>query len=183
MGRVEEAVRVKRSAQLLHSEAEVQARIEAMARQVTRELADRVPIVVVIMTGGMFLATRLCRRFDFPYELDYLHVSRYRNELHGDHLQWITRPRMDLSGRAVLLVDDVLDRGVTLSEVIAELRCRDLRSLHVAVLVSKHVDGARVRPEADFLGFDCPNRYLFGCGMDYKGFWRGLPALYAVGSQ
>jgi hypoxanthine phosphoribosyltransferase len=80
----------------------------------------------------------------------------------------------------VLLVDDVLDHGITLHAVEHELRRMNVAGVSIAVLIRKTVDPAVNRPAVDYVGLDGPDRYLFGCGMDLDGRWRGLPALYAV---
>jgi len=173
---------VRRHAELVCAAAEVDAAIARMAREATRLVGDQNPVVLPVMLGGAYTAVQLCRHFDFAYELDSLQVGRYGAALEGGRLEWSLYPRLDLSGRTVLLVDDVLDRGVTLGAVAAELRGMGVRVLRVAVLVAKRVAAelAAERPGADIVGIECPDRFLFGCGMDYKGYWRGLPALYAV---
>lgn len=177
-----EAEEVRRRAELVFTAAEVDAAIVRMAREAAALVADRNPIVMPVMLGGAYTAVHLCRHFDFAYELDSLQVGRYGSSLEGGTLEWSLYPRLDLGGRTVLLVDDVLDRGVTLAAVERELGRMGVTVLHIAVLASKRLapELAAVRPRVDVVGLECPDRYLFGCGMDYKGYWRGLPALYAV---
>lgn len=175
-----EIERVRERASLVSSADEVSRAIERMAVQISAVLSGRCPVILPIMTGGMFTAVSLCRHLDFAYEVDFLQVGRYGTELTGGAIEWHVRPRVDLEGRTVLLVDDVLDRGVTLADVMREIRSSGVADLRVAVLVSKDIAHGDSRPAVDFVGLHCPDRYLFGCGMDYKGFWRGLPALYAI---
>jgi hypoxanthine phosphoribosyltransferase len=177
----DEIVRVRREAELVCSEADVAAAFAELGRAVSARVGDRDPVVLAVMQGGAFTAVRLCEHFDFPYELDYVHVSRYGDDIRGGELEWLTRPRLDLTGRTVLVVDDVLDHGITLTELCDALRRHAPRELLVAVLVEKTLAAPRQRPEPDFVGLTVDDVYLFGCGMDYKGYWRGLPALYAVG--
>lgn len=173
--------RVRRDAQLLRSESDVAAGIAEMAAAIAAKYAQSNPIVMAVMQGGAFTAVNLCEHFDFPYEFDYVHVTRYGEELEGNsELTWHTRPRRKLTGRTVILVDDVLDHGVTLRELCSVLGESRPRELAVAVLVHKQLQLPLNRPQPDFVGFVSDDRYLFGCGMDYKGYWRGLPALYAV---
>lgn len=175
-----EALRVRREAKLVCGETEVTAAFAALGRAVSARIADCDPVVLAVMQGGAFTMVRLCEHFDFPYELDYVHVSRYRDDTRGGALEWLTRPRLSLAGRTVLVVDDVLDHGVTLAELCAALRRHEPRELLIAVLVEKTLATPRQRPAPDFVGLTADDVYLFGCGMDYKGYWRGLPALYAV---
>jgi hypoxanthine phosphoribosyltransferase len=176
-----EALAVLSGASELFSPAEVSAALATMAERAEQLLARANPVVLAMMQGGVYAALELCRRFSFPYQFDYLHVSRYRGALTGGRIEWIVPPRPSLAGRAVLLVDDVLDRGDTLREAQAALRAVGVGELRTAVLVAKRIDGIR-RPAVDFVGLEADDFYLFGCGMDYKGYWRGLPAIYAAES-
>ena len=176
----DDILRVRREARLVSSEREVAAAFETMGRAVTARLGDRHPVIMAVMQGGAFTAVRLCEQLDFPYELDYVHVTRYRNRTEGGTLEWLTRPRLELAGRSVLVVDDVLDHGVTLAELCRALSRHAPAELLLAVLVDKQLREPRDRPAPDFVGLTAEDQYLFGCGMDYKGHWRGLPALYAV---
>ena len=174
-----EIAAVRRDARLVRSAEQVQAAIADMAERINARLADKHPVVVAVMHGGVFAAVNLCRHFSFPYEFDYVHLSRYRKSLEGGELDWHVPPRPDLTDRVVLVVDDVLDHGTTLAEVCKSLRRLKVAELYTGVLVSKDVDESMSRPAVDFVGIQTEDVYLFGCGMDYKGHWRGLPALYA----
>jgi hypoxanthine phosphoribosyltransferase len=176
-------LQVRRDARLVRTEAEVRAGLAAMAQAITAKFADRNPLIVAVMQGGAFTAVHLCAHFDFPYEFDYVHVTRYGNAIEGGELKWHMRPQRELAGRTVLLVDDVLDHGITLRELSKAFNAERPREVAIAVLVDKQLELPVSRPEADFVGFECDDVYLFGCGMDYKGYWRGLPALYALESS
>jgi hypoxanthine phosphoribosyltransferase len=176
-----EALAVLRCARQLFSAAEVAAALAMMAERAGQLLVRANPVVLAMMQGGAFAALELCRRFPFPYEFDYLHVTRYRGGLTGGQIEWIVPPRPSLAGRSVLLVDDVLDRGDTLHEAQAVLRATGVSELHTAVLVAKRIDRIR-HPAVDIIGLEADDFYLFGCGMDYKGYWRGLPAIYVAES-
>jgi hypoxanthine phosphoribosyltransferase len=163
----------------LRSADDVATAIAGMAADISSELGDQDPIVMPILIGGAFTALKLCEHFLFPYEIDTVRVARYGPYGAGE-LHWYSRPCLDLSGRQVLLVDDVLDRGVTLHAVEHELRRMDAAGVSLAVLVRKRVDPDVRRPAVDYVGIDVADEYLFGCGMDLDGRWRGLPALYGI---
>ncbi len=171
---------VLRGAKLLHSASEVDAALERMAEQITADLSQRHPVVVAVMNGGAFTAVNLCRHFRFVYEFDFVHASRYGRSLEGGALEWRVRPRTNLAGRTVLLVDDVLDKGNTLAALREELRGIGVSELFTAVLVSKRLADESARPSVDYTAIETDDVYLFGCGMDYAGYWRGLPELYAT---
>lgn len=167
-------------ADLICSSEQVAAAIDLMAAEITRDLQDKNPIVMPILIGGAFTAVRLTEKFNFAYEMDSVRLARYGLNISGGKLHWYARPCLELDGRHILLVDDILDRGITLHAVEHELRRMNAASVSAAVLVRKQVDESVKRPAVDYVGLDAPDRFLFGCGMDVEGLWRGLPALYAL---
>lgn len=177
---LEEAIEARRKGRRVASEAEVAAALDRIAEEASTVLADANPLILAVMQGGAFTAVELCRRFDFPYEFDFIHVTRYGQSLTGGRLSWRVLPSLELAGRTALLVDDILDRGVTLAALYDELGQSSVAKLYSAVLVSKNVRSLGDRVDVDFVGMQVEDAYVFGCGMDYKGYWRGLRALYAV---
>lgn len=173
---------VRREADCLFDCEQVRAAIDDMAEQITAELHDRNPLLLCLMSGAMVIGGKLLPRLDFPLQLDYIHATRYHNQTSGSsEVQWIVKPRHDLAGRTVLIVDDILDEGITLHEVIRWCEEQGASRVYSAVLVEKHHD--RRQPpglKADFVGLDVPDRYVFGYGMDYKGYLRNAPGIYAV---
>jgi hypoxanthine phosphoribosyltransferase len=132
-----------------------------------------------IMNGGLVMTSRLLERFEFALQLDYLQVSRYRDGTRGGTLTWRVEPALPLAGRTVLVVDDIFDQGWTMHEVVAKIYSLGAAEVISVVLVDKQI--AQERPLAvDFAALTAPDRYLFGCGMDYRGHWRNLPAIYAL---
>lgn len=166
-------------AEELFSAADVATAIGRMAAEIEADMKDRNPIVMPILIGGAFTAFRLCEHFRFPYEIDTVRVARYAPQAAGE-LHWYAQPCLELAGRHVLLVDDVLDRGITLHAVEHELRRMNAGGVSIAVLIRKAVEPGVMRPAVDYVGIDGPDRYLFGCGMDLDGRWRGLDAIYSL---
>jgi len=131
------------------------------------------------MNGGLVPTALLMPGMRFPWKLDYLHATRYREATTGTELVWQRTPEQSLRGRHVLVVDDILDEGHTLAAILQYCEAQGPASLRTAVLTRKrHQRG--VRPPLDYVGLEVPDRYVFGCGMDYKGYWRNLPAIYAI---
>lgn len=177
--RPDEARRILAEADLIYSAAEVAGAIERLATQITARLEDVQPLVLTVMGGGIVFAGQLLPCLPFPLEHDYLHVTRYGSGTSGGELQWMVEPRIPVSGRTILVLDDILDEGITLAAIKARLLAQGARECLIAVLSEK--DLGRPKPvRADFVGLRLPNRYVFGCGMDVSGAWRNLPAIYAV---
>lgn len=174
-----EARRILAEADLLKSKAVVDEAIDALAAQITARLNDANPLVLTVMGGAVVFAGQLLPKLAFPLECDYLHATRYRNSTSGHDIEWRAESRTPVAGRSVLVLDDILDEGITLAAIKARLLAQGAATCLLAVLAEK--DLGRPKPvAADFVGLQLPNRYVFGCGMDVKGAWRNLPAIYAV---
>ncbi|HVT37317.1 MAG TPA: hypoxanthine-guanine phosphoribosyltransferase [Nevskiaceae bacterium] len=178
--RLLDAQQVRESADCLHDAAAVQRAYDRLAAQIEREYAGKNPLLLCVMIGGLQPTAEIVQRLAFPFELDYLHATRYRGQTSGADLHWKAHPDIAVAGRDVLVIDDILDEGHTLAAILFALRGQNAASVKCAVLCEKlH---ARKAPDvrADFVGLTVEDRYVFGCGMDYKSYWRQLPGIYAV---
>lgn len=175
----EEAWQVYRQADCIHDHDSVETALDRLSVQVSARLRRHNPILICAMTGGLVVFGRLLTRLAFPLQVDYVHLGRYGDSLVGGELQWFVKPRIDLRGRHLLLVDDVLDRGQTLLELQAYCNEQQAASVQSLVLVEKTL-AREVEVSVDYVGLQAPDRYLFGCGMDYRGYLRNLPGIYAV---
>jgi len=173
------AIEVLASAELIHDEAAVQAAVHAMADSICADLAESDPLIVCAMNGGLVPIAMLMPHLRFPFRIDYVHATRYREKTHGQDLSWQREPERSFEGEHVLVIDDILDEGYTLESILAYFEAQNTASLRAAVLVEKEHDRG-VRPPIDYLGLKVPDRYVFGCGMDYKGYWRNLPTIHAL---
>lgn len=159
--------------------ATVSDAIARLAREVTARLAESFPLVLCVMRGGVIFTGQLLPQLRFPLELDYVEVTRYGVATRGGELSWRMAPTQAVTGRAVLVLDDILDEGHTLAAIREKLLALGASRVFIAVLSEK--DTGRPKPvKADFTGVKLPNRYVFGCGMDVKGAWRNLPEIYAL---
>jgi hypoxanthine phosphoribosyltransferase len=176
----EQARAVYAHADLLYTAREVDAAFDRMGQAITNKLAGSEPLVICVLTGGLIPAGHLLSRLDFPLQIDYLHATRYRGETRGEELHWIARPRTPLRDRVVLIVDDILDEGLTLHAILEHCRQAGAREVYSAVLVDKLHDRKEHGIAADFVGLEVEDRYVFGYGMDYKDWLRNAPGIYAV---
>jgi hypoxanthine phosphoribosyltransferase len=175
----DEVLKVRASADLLFDRETVDLAVDQLAVRLSVALVDTHPIVICVMTGGLVLTADLLKRFHFPLEVDYVHATRYANDVVGGELALRVLPTTDVRGRVVLVVDDIFDRGTTLAAVKHSLIDAGAERVMTAVLVDKEI--AAPRPIAvDYAALRCPDRYVFGRGMDYRGYWRNLAGIYAV---
>ncbi|EMO9597565.1 hypoxanthine-guanine phosphoribosyltransferase [Pseudomonas aeruginosa] len=172
---------VMAEADCLFNNDEVEAAIGRVAEAINRDLGKTNPVVFCVMNGGLIFSGKLLPLLDFPLELSYLHATRYRNETSGGELFWKAKPEISFIDRDVLIIDDILDEGHTLSAIIDFCKHAGARAVHTAVLVDKeHERKARPDLKASFTGLYCADRYVFGYGMDYKGYWRNAAGIFAV---
>jgi hypoxanthine phosphoribosyltransferase len=166
-------------AQLVCSPESVSAAVQRLAREITARLESEFPVVLSIMGGAAVFTGQLLPLLRFPLEFGAIEVTRYANATKGRDISWRLEPRDDVSGRTVLVIDDILDEGVTLAAVRDKLVAMGAKRVWTAVFADK--DLGRAKPiTADFTGVRVPNRYVFGFGMDAYGLWRNLPAVYAL---
>ncbi|HSD41056.1 MAG TPA: hypoxanthine-guanine phosphoribosyltransferase [Burkholderiales bacterium] len=175
----EQAWKMLDEAELVCPAEEVDRAIERLAAEITARFCDAYPLVLCVMNGALFFCGKLLPLLRFPLHLDYVHASRYGAEIDGRSVRWKVEPGDMVKGRAVLVVDDILDAGDTLAAIKAKVLGRGATSCHVAVLTDKLT--GRPKPiEPDFVGLRIPDRFVFGCGLDAYGSWRNLPAIYAL---
>lgn len=168
------------NADCLIAQPEVERALDRMADAITRDLGDRSPVFYCVMNGGLITTGHLLPRLGFPLEVDYLHATRYRGGIRGGELFWRVSPEIPMAGRDVVIVDDILDEGATLAAILDYCRQAGAASISTAVLVDKQHDRKAVPGlRADYCGLEVADRYVFGFGMDYKGYWRNAPGIYA----
>ncbi len=172
------------SADCLVSAADMDAAYMRLAEQVEHDwqnrLQDQIPLLLVVMSGGMIAAGKLMRGLRYPFELDYLQASRYGESTTGGELRWLARPRHSLAQRHVLIVDDIFDEGVTLRQIVAACMREGAASVRSLVAVNK-IHARKVADyQPDFIGVSVEDRFLVGEGMDYRGYFRQLNGIYAL---
>ena len=175
---LKEIKHVQATADLLYSEQEVEAAIDKMAQEINTLLADRNPLLLCVLNGGIVLAGKLLTRLKIPLTIDAINASRYQNQTSGGNIEWVLKPGTSLKDRTVLIIDDILDEGITLEAICQFCLEQGATSVYSAVLVDKILDHKKPIT-ADFIGLEAEDRYLFGYGMDYKGYLRNAAGIYA----
>jgi len=167
---------------LVAGAADVQAAIDRLAAEITQAMSGDYPLALVVMGGAVVFAGQLLPRLRFPMDFDYVHATRYGAAVQGGGIDWKVTPPDHVRGRVLLVLDDILDGGETLRAISDRLLALGAKRVRCAVLVEKTL--ARPKPiAADFVGLRIPDRFVFGCGMDAKGYWRNLPEIRAIKGQ
>ncbi len=175
----QQASEVLAAAHCCYKKDEIETAIDKMAREITEDLGKLEPLLLCVMNGGLIITGDLLLRLDFPLDYDYIHATRYAGKTRGSELNWVSRPHKSLANRHVLIVDDILDEGITLQELVKYCKQEGVKSVRTAVLVNKLHDRKHLAT-ADYSGLTVEDRYVFGYGMDYKGYLRNVPGIFAV---
>jgi len=169
-------------ADMLHSEQAVESALDKIATGISQHLVESDPIVICIMNGGLIAAGKLLTKLNFPLRVDYLHATRYHGQTAAGELNWLKRNHQVLKDQNILIIDDILDEGITLKAIVDF--CHEMGAANVlsAVVVEK-IHARSNGFKADFVGLTVDDRYVFGYGMDYKGYLRNAPGIFAVSEE
>ena len=170
---------------LVFNNTEITSALDKLADKLNQQLKNETPVVLCVMQGGLVFSGQLIPRLHCMLEIDYIHATRYNNQTSGSELIWKARPLTSLKDRTVLIMDDILDEGITLKSIIQYCESQGATKVISAVLLRKNHDRC--------VGHDCidaaltdnialtvEDKYVFGFGMDYNGLYRQLDAIYAV---
>lgn len=171
-------------AECLYDLTEIEEALDRMAEAITDKLSDKNPLILCVMIGALIPTGHLLTRLNFPLEVDYIHATRYRGTTRGGDLHWLVEPRQSLKDRTILIIDDIMDGGLTLAAIIDYCNQAGAKAVHSAVMVNKLRPREKgVNFEPDFTGLDTEDKYLFGFGLDYKEYLRNAPGIYAVAKE
>jgi len=159
---------------LLYTQPEINAMLNQIAYKLNENYKDKTPIVVTVMNGGLIFAGNLIPKLSFDCELDYIHVSRYGDMQVGQEVRWLVEASLNCKGRDVIILDDILDEGITLEHIIRYFIIRGAKSINTAVLLWK-VDKSRLLPS--YFGAKIKDHFVYGYGMDLAGLKRNLPEI------
>jgi hypoxanthine phosphoribosyltransferase len=177
---------VEKKATRLFTKEEIEASLDKMAKAISKQLSESNPVVLCVLIGGLIPAGNLLPRLDFPLELDYIHATRYSNEtVAKTKINWVAKPRVSLKDRNVLIIEDILDGGLTLAAIVDYCHQQEAKSVYTAVLLNKQK--AERAPggtdAADFAAITMDDGFVFGYGMDYDGYLRNAPGIYVVAPE
>jgi hypoxanthine phosphoribosyltransferase len=159
---------------VLITESQLRRRIQTLAREIERDFVGRELVVVALLNGTVLFLADLIRQLNLPLRLDFMGVSSYGSGTQSRELIFTKELRLDVRGRDVLLVDDILDTGRTLAAVRAKLRRLKPRRIKICVLLdkaSRRLENVR----ADYIGFRIPDLFVVGYGLDFAERYRNLP--------
>lgn len=172
---------IVKKANPLCSRSEVEAALDKMANEITDKLQDKNPIFICVLNGAIIPMGHLMTRLNFPLQMDYIHATRYRGKIRGSELQILAHPTSSLEGRTVVLVEDIIDTGVTLKKVVDYCYTKGAERVYTATLVDKYQARAENGlGKADFVGLEIPTKFVVGFGLDYEEYFRNMDGIHAM---
>jgi len=162
-------------AKILFSREEIAEKVKYLANQIKCAYGDKNPLILCILKGSLIFTADIVRELDFPCTIDFMQVSSYGSGAETTGKLKIKKDMdSDITGRDVIIVEDILDTGVTLSNLVPELKKRGARTVALCVFLNKP-ERRCVEVKADFVGFDIENEFVIGYGLDYNEKYRNLP--------
>ncbi|GEM90757.1 hypoxanthine phosphoribosyltransferase [Oceanithermus desulfurans] len=161
------------------SEDRIQARVAELAEAITRDYAGRTPHLIAVLNGAFIFMADLVRRIELPLTLDFMAVASYQGTESSGEVELIKDLSQPIGGRDVIVVEDIVDTGITLEYLLDYLHARKPASLKVAALLSKPARRLREVP-VDYLGFEIENAYVYGYGLDRDQLDRNLPYITSL---
>ena len=161
--------------EVLISSEEIQARIRQIGERITEDYRGERPLLIGVLRGAVVVMGDLMRNIDLPCEIDFMDISSYGSGTSSSGVVRILKDlEEDITGRHVLIVEDIVDTGLTLSYLRRSLLARKPASLEICALVTKP-SRRRVEIDVKYLGFEVPDEFVVGYGLDYDGAYRNLP--------
>ncbi|KRM39211.1 hypoxanthine-guanine phosphoribosyltransferase [Lactobacillus hamsteri DSM 5661 = JCM 6256] len=159
---------------VLYSQKQVEQRMDEMAKDINKKYAGELPLVVSVMNGAMIFTSDMLRRLDFKLNLDIIKASSYEGAHSTGQVKVVQDLRTDVKGRRVILMEDIIDTGRTLKYLKELLLKRGAKSVEICAMLDKP-ETRKVDLKGDYIGFDVPDEFLVGYGLDYDGLYRNLP--------
>lgn len=169
---------VLNTADCLFTKADIEAALDRLIPILAKDYADKTPLVLGVMNGALSTLGYLLPRMPFLLEVDYIHATRYRGAEQGGELVWKAKPETPLKDRNILVIDDILDQGITLDLIRRYCLQEGAREVKILVLGEKQIPGYTAPIAADYRALLLPDLHVFGYGMDYQGYWRNAPGIF-----
>ena len=161
------------------TEDTIQQRIEELAQQVNSELAGKEVVFLGILNGAFLFAADLFRRINFPARISFVKLASYQGTSSSGTIKELIGWNEDIRDKTIVVIEDIVDTGNTLERIVGELVIRKAAEVRIATMLYKP-DAYTKNIPLDYIGFEIPNDFVVGYGLDYDGFGRNLPAVYTL---
>lgn len=179
-----EALKLREKAKCLYDKSTIEKAIKKVAEKMNRDLADKNPVLLCVMNGAVIFMGQIATQLTFPLQIDYVHVTRYQGGIEGREIHWVAEPNIPLQNRVVVIIEDILDGGLTLAAV--KNFC--VQQGATEVLCAALVDKKRLREPGgvetcEYVGLEVEDKFLIGYGLDFLGYFRNEPEILVVNTD
>jgi hypoxanthine phosphoribosyltransferase len=161
------------------TETEIQERIQTIANQISADLKNKCPLFVAVLNGAFVFASDLLRKLSFPCEITFVKMASYSGTVSTGHVKEIVGLNVDIENRTVVIIEDIIDSGLTMKEMLQLLEKKHPADIKIAALLKKP-GNMKVDLNIDYCCFEIPNDFIVGYGLDFDGYGRNLPAIYTI---
>ena len=161
------------------SEAEIKQRVKAVAEQINRDMAGKNPLLLAVLNGAFIFAADLMREITIPCEISFVKLASYQGVTSSGTVKEVIGINENLSGRTVIIVEDIVESGLTMKRMIESIGTRNHASVHICTLLLKP-DRLKVPLTIDYVAFRIPNDFILGYGLDYDQQGRQLKDIYTL---
>ena len=165
--------------ELFLTQETIEKAIGEIAEKLNKDLADKDPLFVCVLNGSFMYASELMKRINIPCEVSFVKVSSYKGTTSTERLKEIYGLEEDIKGRTIVIVEDIVDTGHTMSLMLEQLVCDEPKEVFVATMLLKP-DALKVPVQLDYVALEIPNDFIVGYGLDYDGYGRNLPDIYKI---
>lgn len=160
-------------------EAEIQKQVSRVAAEITRDLAGKSPLFLPVLNGSFIFAADLLRQIPIPCEVSFIKLASYQGTQSTGHIHEVIGLNADITGRHIVIVEDIIDSGMTMAHMIETLQAQNPASIKVCSLLVKP-EALKVRIPIDYCAMEIPNDFIVGYGLDYNGFGRNTKNIYTL---
>jgi hypoxanthine phosphoribosyltransferase len=157
----------------------IKAAVEKVAREILADAGESVPLFLCVLNGSFMFAGDLFKVYNGPCEISFIKLASYRGTSSTEEVKTLIGLSEDIKGRDVIILEDIIDTGITISHLVHDLKAYAPRSVRIATLLLKP-DALRSHISPDYVGLEIPNDFIVGYGLDYNGFGRNLKDIYKI---
>ena len=168
-----------REFELFLSEDRIQEAIQEVAKQINKDLADKDPLFIAVLNGSFMFVGELMKHVNIPCEISFVRMASYKGVKSTEKIKEIYGLEEDIEGRTVVILEDIIDTGHTISLVYDQLACDNPKEIRVATLLFKP-EALKNPVQLDYVALEIPNDFIVGYGLDYDGYGRNLPDIYKI---
>jgi len=160
-------------------EAEIKERVKALAEQISKDMEGRNPLLLAVLNGSFIFAADLMREMTIPCEISFVKLASYEGTTSTGKIKEVIGINQNLTGRTVIIVEDIVESGLTIKRMIESLRTRNPESVHICTLLLKP-ERLKASLDIEYVAFSIPNDFILGYGLDYDQQGRNLKDIYTI---